>query len=94
MNGGNGELPPANNPPYMQYQNNMNAFSTTSVYGQPLMTPGTTREVPSGGRGSELWFPEQSNAYEPPSQMYYPYNKPATNNPKGIGYQNMIHSHS
>ena len=97
MNSGSGEVPvtPPSHNPYLQYPpNNLTAFSTTSVCGQPLMTPGTADDIPVGAGASELWYPDQSNAYES-SQMYYQY-KPPSNSPRGIGYgnQSMVHSHS
>lgn len=82
MNGG-----VAHNSPYVQYQNNMTAFATTSVYGHPLMTPGTTGGVVMGGGASQLWYPgQQANAYDT-SQMYY--YKPGAP-PKGSGFGNQI----
>ena len=61
----NGSIQP--NTSYLPYQN-ITGYSTTSVYGQPLMTPGTAGGVPIAGSG-QLWFPGQSSMYD--TTMHY-----------------------
>ena len=60
----------------------MTAFATISVFGHPLMTPGTTGGIPVGGMANQLWYPKQSNSYDT-SPVYYQY-KPAAIIPEGV----------